>query len=93
MMAVIPATGKVENCGPGLPGHKCKTLFEKKKAKRASGVAQVVENLPSKCKALSSNPSSAKRKVGSIGCPTCPMIKSWGQHSHEWINVFLYRLG
>jgi hypothetical protein len=32
------------------------------KAKRAGSVAQVVENLSSKCEALSSNPSAAKRK-------------------------------
>jgi hypothetical protein len=40
MMAVIPATGKVENCGPGLPGHKCKTLFEKKKKKKQTGLVE-----------------------------------------------------
>jgi hypothetical protein len=32
---------------------------------RTGGVNQVVENLPSKCKALSSNPSTAReRKIG-----------------------------
>jgi hypothetical protein len=30
--------------------------------KRAHGVVQVVEQLPSKCKALSSNPSTTKKK-------------------------------
>jgi hypothetical protein len=32
---------------------------------RASGVTQVIECLPSKCEALSSNPSTAKKKVKS----------------------------
>jgi hypothetical protein len=32
------------------------------KAKRAEGVAQVVQCLPSKCKALSSNPDCQKEK-------------------------------
>jgi hypothetical protein len=38
-------------------------LFEKiTKAKRARGVVQVVEQLPSQHEALSSNPSTAKKK-------------------------------
>jgi hypothetical protein len=42
---------------------ECKTLFGKiSNAKRAGGMAQEVEHLPSKCKALSSNPSTAKNK-------------------------------
>jgi hypothetical protein len=32
------------------------------KAKRADGVAQMVKHLPSKCEALNSNPSNAKKK-------------------------------
>jgi hypothetical protein len=32
------------------------------KAKRTGDVAQVVEHLPSKCKALSSNPNTAKKQ-------------------------------
>jgi hypothetical protein len=34
--------------------------------KRADGVAHVVECLPSKCEALSSSPSTAKKKVRQI---------------------------
>jgi hypothetical protein len=42
---------------------KLETLFEKiTKVKRAEGVAQVVEHLPSKSKGLSSNPSTIKKK-------------------------------
>jgi hypothetical protein len=33
---------------------------------RAGGMAQAVERLPSKCKALSSNPSTAKKKSLSL---------------------------
>jgi hypothetical protein len=40
-----------------------KTLFKKiTKAKRAGGVAQAVEHLPSKCKVWSSNPGTIKKK-------------------------------
>jgi hypothetical protein len=45
-----------------IPGIFCKTLFKKiSEAKRAWGMAQVIECLHSKHKALSSNPSSAKK--------------------------------
>jgi hypothetical protein len=37
-------------------------ILKKKSQKRAGGVAQVVELLPSKCEALSSNPNTAKKK-------------------------------
>jgi hypothetical protein len=37
-------------------------LKNKPKAKRAGGVAEVVECLPSKPEALSSNPSNSKKK-------------------------------
>jgi ribosomal protein L23 len=36
--------------------------IKKETKNRAGGVAQVVEYLPSKCKALSSNPSTARNK-------------------------------
>jgi protein gp37 len=36
--------------------------YAKNKARRSEGVAEVVGCLPSKCKALSSNPSTAKKK-------------------------------
>jgi hypothetical protein len=54
---------------------KCKTLPKKKKLKqkKAGGMAQVVEYLPSKYKALSSNISTKKRtnkqKPKTIGPP------------------------
>jgi hypothetical protein len=45
------------------PGKNYETLSEKQlKAKKARGVAQVVEDLTSRHKALSSSPSTAKRK-------------------------------
>jgi hypothetical protein len=45
------------------PGQKCKTLFEKYlKQKRATGMVQVIESLPSKCEALSSSPNTTKIK-------------------------------
>jgi hypothetical protein len=37
-------------------------IQEVTKAKRAGGMAQVVEQLPRKCKTLSSNPSTNKKK-------------------------------
>jgi hypothetical protein len=37
-------------------------LKNKSKAKRIGAVDQVIEHLPSKCKALSSNPSTEKKK-------------------------------
>jgi hypothetical protein len=37
-------------------------LKKQTKIKRAGGEAQAVERLPSKCQALSSNPSTANRK-------------------------------
>jgi hypothetical protein len=54
---VILATRKHkwEDCGPGWPGHKSETLFERKQAKKAGGVPQVLEHLPNKSEALSSN--------------------------------------
>jgi hypothetical protein len=47
----------------GLYRQKHKTLFEKQpKARKARGLAQVVEHLPSKLKALCSNPNMTKKK-------------------------------
>jgi hypothetical protein len=43
------------------------TYLKNNKRKRAGGMAQVVELLPSKCEALSSNPSTTeKKKKGNI---------------------------
>jgi hypothetical protein len=48
---------------PGWPRKKSKTLFLKlTTAKRARDMVQVVECLPSKSKAPSSNPSTGKKK-------------------------------
>jgi hypothetical protein len=42
-------------------GKNGETLFKKKhKAKRAGGMAQVIQHLPSKCEALCSIPSTTK---------------------------------
>jgi hypothetical protein len=41
------------------PGKKQDPIWKVTKAKKAGGVAQVLELLPSKCEALSSNPSTA----------------------------------
>jgi hypothetical protein len=47
----------------GWPGHKYEILSQKRtKSKRTSGIAEVVEYLPSKHKALSSNHSTTKKK-------------------------------
>jgi hypothetical protein len=43
-------------------GKKRDPISKITRAKRAGGVAQVVEPLPSKCKALSSNPKTKKKK-------------------------------
>jgi hypothetical protein len=48
-------------------GKKCKSLKKTTKAKRAQSVVQVVAYLPSMHKALSSNPSTNKRKEGRKG--------------------------
>jgi hypothetical protein len=46
----------------GSPGQKHKTLSEKiAKTKRAGGVTEVAQSLPSKHKAISSNPSTRKK--------------------------------
>jgi hypothetical protein len=58
-----PKKCKKEGHDPGQPGHKYKALFGKgTEAKRDEGMGHVVECLPSKCKALSSNSSTAKKK-------------------------------
>jgi hypothetical protein len=60
---VIPSTCKAEVGelrAEASPGQKYKALSEKQTDRTGSG-AQAVEHLPSKCKALSSNPSSAKK--------------------------------
>jgi hypothetical protein len=44
------------------PDKKCETPSQKKnKAKRAVGITQVIECLPSKCEALTSYPSTAQK--------------------------------
>jgi hypothetical protein len=46
-----------DDCGPGQPGQKARPSLQNNQSKRACSVVQVVELLPSKRKALSSNPS------------------------------------
>jgi hypothetical protein len=46
---------------PSSLGHKHKSLLKKElKEKRAGSMAQVVDQLPNKCKTLSSNPRTTK---------------------------------
>jgi hypothetical protein len=47
---------------PGQSGQKVRPYLKITKAKSAGGVAQVVDLPPSKCKAMSSNPSTEKKK-------------------------------
>jgi hypothetical protein len=47
----------------GWPRHNLKTLFKNNESKKGWG-CQVAECLPSKRKALSSNPSATKKAVG-----------------------------
>jgi hypothetical protein len=44
------------------PGRKQDCIPKITNVKSSDGVAQMVEQLPSKCKTLSSNPSTAKKK-------------------------------
>jgi hypothetical protein len=53
---------KQKNHSTDKPGQKVKPIFKITKAIRAWGLVQVVECLPSKCKAMSSNPSNAKKE-------------------------------
>jgi hypothetical protein len=48
---------KYEDCSPGWPGYNARLYRKITKAKKAEGMAQVVEYLPSKHKNLSSTPS------------------------------------
>jgi hypothetical protein len=65
--AVIPSSQEMEvggSCFKTTP-QKLETLSENlTKAKRAEGVVPVVEDLPSKCEALGSNPRIAKKGGG-----------------------------
>jgi hypothetical protein len=65
-MPVIPATPEAEVGGSrseATPGQNLETLSEKQtKSKKTEGVDQVVECLPSKCKALNSIPSTTKKE-------------------------------
>jgi hypothetical protein len=47
-------------------GENTRPYLKNSKSKKGWGVAQVVEFLPSKCKALISNPITAKKTTGSI---------------------------
>jgi hypothetical protein len=47
----------------GQPGRKLETLSNQTKAKRTGSMAQVVEHLPSKHKAWSSNPSTGRESI------------------------------
>jgi hypothetical protein len=57
---------KQEDHGPGHPWARTQDPIQKNKAKRARGMAHLVEHMPSKYKALNSNPSTKKKKKGTI---------------------------
>jgi hypothetical protein len=65
-MPIMPATWEMEIdriAVQSQPIGKAETPSEKQqKAKRSGCAAQVVECLPSKCKALDSNPSNIQKK-------------------------------
>jgi hypothetical protein len=52
---------KQEDCSPVWPMHKTRHYLKNNQSKKGWGVTE--ECLPSKCKALSSNPSTAKKNV------------------------------
>jgi hypothetical protein len=54
---------KQKDLSSGLPTHEVKRYF-KNNIKRAGGMAQVVDSLPSKLKALSSSTSLKKKREG-----------------------------
>jgi hypothetical protein len=60
---------ELEDHGPGYLGQKCDTVFEKELNHKRTGesfyggVTEVVEYLPSKCQALSLDPSTTKKKT------------------------------
>jgi hypothetical protein len=62
LLSQPPGRYKKEDRSSAQPGQKCKTLPQKTKAKRSRGMVQMVEHLPSKCKALSSNTNTTKNK-------------------------------
>jgi hypothetical protein len=49
--------------GPGQPGYKARPSQKQPMQKKAGGVAQVIEHLPSKYEALSSTSSTAKKNA------------------------------
>jgi hypothetical protein len=51
-----------KDCGPCWPGQKQDPFSKVTRAKRAGHVTQVIELLPSKHEALSSNSSNSKKK-------------------------------
>jgi hypothetical protein len=60
-MPVITATVgsvKKKDQGPGQPGQKARPYLQHNRREKAGAMAQAVKHLPSKCKALSSNPST-----------------------------------
>jgi hypothetical protein len=54
---------KLEDCGLGQCRQKARPCLQNNQSKRAGGVAQMVESLPSRCEALSPNPSMAKKYI------------------------------
>jgi hypothetical protein len=50
----------------GQPKPKDLRFYLKNKATRTGGMIQVIEHLPSKCRTLSSNPSTTKKKINQM---------------------------
>jgi hypothetical protein len=51
-----------EDLSPGQAGEKVRSCLQNNQSKKAGGMAQAVEHLPSKHKTLNSNPNTAKEK-------------------------------
>jgi hypothetical protein len=59
----LGSKGSQDHSPTAVPREQLQTLPEKlTKAKRAGGMVQVVQHLPCKCEALSSNPNIPKQK-------------------------------
>jgi hypothetical protein len=76
---VMGGKHKIRELWSRPPWTKSKTLSKITREKRAGGMAWVIECLPSKHKALSSNLSTTKgRRTGSMSCRRKPKIPSNG---------------
>jgi hypothetical protein len=67
---------------PSCPGINVRCYWKITKVKRAGGTAQVVERLPSKCKALNSNPSTPFPKKKLLSVNPWKSVNIEGRHVH-----------